>query len=29
VSAFAITDEVSGGVVQTANQPVAEGTVRV
>jgi len=29
VSAFAITDEVSGGVVQTANQPVAEGAVRV
>jgi len=29
VSAFAITDEVAGGVVKSANQPVAEGTVRV
>ena len=29
VSAFAITDEVAGGVVTTANQPVAVGTVPV
>ena len=29
VSAFAITDEVAGGVVTTANQPVAAGTVQV
>ena len=29
VSAFAITDEVAGGVVASANQPVAVGTVRV
>ena len=27
VSAFAITDEVAGGVVASANRPVAEGTV--
>ncbi len=29
VSAFAITDEVAGGVVKSANQPVAVGTVQV
>jgi hypothetical protein len=29
VSAFAITDEVAGGVVASANQPVAEGKVQV
>jgi len=29
VSAFAITDEVAGGVVTSANQPVAVGTVQV
>ena len=28
VSAFAVTDEVAGGVVQSANPPVAVGTVR-
>lgn len=29
VSAFAITDEVAGGVVSSTNQPVAEGKVQV
>ena len=29
VTTFAITDEVSGGVVKSANQPVAVGTVQV
>jgi hypothetical protein len=29
VSAFAITDEVAGGVVASTNQPVAEGRVQV
>ncbi len=29
VSAFAITDEVAGGVVASVNRPVAEGTVQV
>ena len=29
VSAFAITDEVAGGVVRSTNQPVAVGTVQV
>jgi anti-sigma factor RsiW len=29
VSAFAITDEVAGGVVTSSNQPVAEGKVQV
>jgi anti-sigma factor RsiW len=29
VSAFAITDEVAGGVVRSVNQPVAVGTVQV
>ena len=29
VSAFAITDEVAGGVVSTVNQPVAVGTVQL
>ena len=28
-SAFAITDEVAGGVVASTHQPVAEGTVQV
>ena len=29
VSAFAITDEVAGGVVASVNQPVAAATVQV
>ena len=29
VSAFAITDEVAGGVVASTNHPVAEGKVQV